>query len=49
MMPWHPIGSLPVAGRYRLDPTPGAIVRLSPVFVESRWSVSRNDVEPATS
>ncbi|MGZ4675036.1 MAG: ABC transporter ATP-binding protein [Acidimicrobiia bacterium] len=49
MMPWHPIGSLPVAGRYRLDPTPQSIVRLSPVFVESRWEVSRADVEPATS
>jgi ABC-type polysaccharide/polyol phosphate transport system ATPase subunit len=41
MMPWHPIGSLPVAGRHRLDPTPGAIVRLSPVFVESNWQVER--------
>ena len=39
LMPWHPIAPLPVAGRHRLDPTPGAIVRLSPVFVESAWSV----------
>jgi ABC-2 type transport system ATP-binding protein len=43
MMPWHPIGSLPVAGRHRLDPTPTAIVRLSPVFVESTWSVGAPD------
>jgi ABC-2 type transport system ATP-binding protein len=41
LMPWHPIGSLPVVGRHRLDPTPGSIVRLSPVFVESNWTVER--------
>ena len=39
LCPWHPIGPLPVIGRHRLDPTPGAIVRLSPVFVESTWTV----------
>jgi len=39
LMPWHPVGALPVVGRQNLDPTPGAIVRLSPVFVESRWEV----------
>lgn len=43
LMPWHPIGPLPIAGRLRLDPTPGAIVRLSPVFVESTWTVKRTD------
>jgi ABC-2 type transport system ATP-binding protein len=43
MMPWHPVGALPVAGRHRLDPTPGAIVRLSPVFVESNWTVTGAD------
>jgi ABC-type polysaccharide/polyol phosphate transport system ATPase subunit len=47
LMPWHPISSLPVAGRHRLDPTPGAIVRLSPVFVESTWSLGRADTEPS--
>ena len=41
LMPWHPIASLPVVGRHRLDPTPGSIVRLSPVFVESGWTVER--------
>jgi len=41
LMPWHPIASLPVVGRHRLDPTPGSIVRLSPVFVESSWSVQQ--------
>ena len=41
LMPWHPVASLPVVGRHRLDPTPGSIVRLSPVFVESNWSVER--------
>ena len=39
LMPWHPVGSLAVAGRHRLDPTPGSIVRLSPVFVESSWKL----------
>ena len=43
LMPWHPIAALPVAGRYRLDPTPGAIVRLSPVFVESTWTVGSHN------
>ena len=42
LMPWHPIGSLPVVGRQHLDPTPGAIVRLSPVFVESAWAVGEH-------
>ncbi|MBM3674652.1 MAG: ABC transporter ATP-binding protein [Actinobacteria bacterium] len=41
LTPWHPIGALPVIGRHRLDPTPQAIVRLSPVFVESQWTVER--------
>ncbi|HEY7439318.1 MAG TPA: ABC transporter ATP-binding protein [Acidimicrobiia bacterium] len=41
LMPWHPITQLPVIGRHRLDPTPNAIVRLSPVFVESSWTVDR--------
>jgi ABC-type polysaccharide/polyol phosphate transport system ATPase subunit len=39
MMPWHPISTMPVVGRQALDPTPGAIVRLSPVFVESSWTI----------
>lgn len=42
LMPWHPVASLPVVGRHRLDPTPGSIVRLSPVFVESSWTVDRS-------
>ena len=41
LTPWHPIASLPVIGIHKLDPTPGSIVRLSPVFVESRWTVER--------
>jgi ABC-type polysaccharide/polyol phosphate transport system ATPase subunit len=45
LMPWHPIGALPVVGRQHLDPTPGAIVRLSPVFVESRWEVGSSGRE----
>jgi ABC-2 type transport system ATP-binding protein len=48
LMPWHPIGPMPVAGRHRLDPTPGAIVRLSPVFVESSWKLGRCDTEPSS-
>jgi len=36
--PWQPIAPLPVAGIRGLDPTPRAIVRLSPVYVEARWS-----------
>ena len=40
LVPWHPIASLPVVGIHRLDPTPGSIVRLSPVFVESSWTVA---------
>ncbi len=40
MVPWHPVGSLAVAGRHRLDPAPRSIVRLSPVFVESAWKVT---------
>ena len=43
LMPWHPVAAMPVAGRYRLDPTPGAIVRLSPVFVESSWTVGSHN------
>ncbi len=37
--PWQPIGPLLVEGGRMLDPTPKAIVRLSPVFVESQWTV----------
>jgi ABC-2 type transport system ATP-binding protein len=47
LAPWHPIASLPVVGRHRLDPTPGSIVRLSPVFVESNWTVERGVLNPA--
>jgi hypothetical protein len=47
LMPWHPVASLPVVGRHRLDPTPGSIVRLSPVFVESSWTVERGADDPA--
>ena len=46
LMAWHPVGSLPVTGRYRLDPTPGSIVRLSPVFVESTWTVENRPPGP---
>ncbi len=49
LSPWHPIASLPVVGTHRLDPTPGSIVRLSPVFVESRWTVERGDPRDAAS
>ena len=38
--PWQPIGPLLVEGGKLLDPTPKAIVRLSPVFVEAQWTVS---------
>ncbi len=48
LAPWHPIASLPVVGIHRLDPTPGSIVRLSPVFVESSWTVERGDPSDAT-
>jgi ABC-type polysaccharide/polyol phosphate transport system ATPase subunit len=41
-MPWHPIAGLPVIGRQGLDPTPGAIVRLSPVWVESSWTIGKH-------
>jgi ABC-type polysaccharide/polyol phosphate transport system ATPase subunit len=34
--PWQPMGSMSVAGM-RLDPVPPAIVRLAPVWVESKW------------
>jgi ABC-2 type transport system ATP-binding protein len=37
---WQPMGGMLVEGYTRLDPTPRAIVRLSPVFVEADWSVS---------
>ena len=36
---WQPMGSMLVEGNTRLDPTPRAIVRLSPVFVEAQWSL----------
>lgn len=36
--PWQPIGPLLVEGGRRLDPTPRAIVRLSPVYVPASWS-----------
>ena len=36
--PWQPIGPLLVEGGRRLDPTPRAIVRLSPVYVPAAWS-----------
>jgi ABC-type polysaccharide/polyol phosphate transport system ATPase subunit len=36
--PWQPVGPLLVAGVRNLDPTPRAIVRLSPVYVEARWT-----------
>ena len=37
LSPWQPLGSLFVSGM-RLDPVPRAIVRLAPVWVESKWS-----------
>ena len=40
LSPWQPLGSLHVSGM-RLDPVPRAIVRLAPVWVESKWNVSR--------
>lgn len=49
MMPWHPVASLPVVGRQTVDPTPGAIVRLSPVWVESAWTVGKHRDEMGTS
>ncbi|MBV8950764.1 MAG: ABC transporter ATP-binding protein, partial [Actinobacteria bacterium] len=36
--PWQPVAPLTVVGARSLDPTPQAIVRLSPVFVDARWS-----------
>ena len=36
--PWQPIGPMLVEGGRRLDPTPRAIVRLSPVYVPAAWS-----------
>ncbi len=36
--PWQPVAPLTVVGVRTLDPTPQAIVRLSPVFVDARWS-----------
>lgn len=36
--PWQPIGPVLVEGGRRLDPTPRAIVRLSPVYVPASWS-----------
>ncbi len=38
---WQPLGGMLVEGNTRLDPTPRAIVRLSPVFVEADWSIAR--------
>jgi ABC-2 type transport system ATP-binding protein len=35
--PWQPIAPLLVSGVRTLDPTPRAIVRLSPVYVEAHW------------
>ncbi len=35
--PWQPIAPLLVSGVRQLDPTPRAIVRLSPVYVEAHW------------
>ena len=40
LSPWQPLGSLSVAGM-RLDPVPQAIVRLAPIWVESRWTRER--------
>jgi hypothetical protein len=39
--PWQPIAPLLVSGVRQLDPTPRAIVRLSPVYVEAQWSRAR--------
>jgi ABC-type polysaccharide/polyol phosphate transport system ATPase subunit len=36
LSPWQPLGSLTVSGM-RLESVPRAIVRLAPVWVESRW------------
>ena len=36
--PWQPVAPLLVSGVRQLDATPRAIVRLSPVYVEARWS-----------
>ncbi|HEY3834781.1 MAG TPA: ABC transporter ATP-binding protein [Acidimicrobiia bacterium] len=41
---WQPMGGMVVEGNARLDPTPRAIVRLSPVFVEADWSVGESAV-----
>jgi lipopolysaccharide transport system ATP-binding protein len=38
LSPWQPIGTMHVTGM-RLDPAPPGIVRLAPVWVESRWVV----------
>jgi ABC-type polysaccharide/polyol phosphate transport system ATPase subunit len=40
LSPWQPLGSMTVAGM-RLETVPRAIVRLAPIWVESRWR--RND------
>jgi len=37
LSPWQPLGSLPVAG-VALESVPPAIVRLAPIWVESKWS-----------
>lgn len=36
LSPWQPLGSLFVSGM-KLDPVPRAIVRLAPIWVESKW------------
>ena len=42
LLAWQPLAQFDVYGP-ELDATPRAIVRLSPVHVESRWQISRND------
>jgi ABC-2 type transport system ATP-binding protein len=36
---WQPVAKFDVVGR-DLDPTPQAVVRLSPVYVDSNWSIT---------
>jgi energy-coupling factor transporter ATP-binding protein EcfA2 len=42
LLAWQPLAQFDVYGP-ELDATPRAIVRLSPVHVDSRWTVSKND------
>jgi ABC-type polysaccharide/polyol phosphate transport system ATPase subunit len=42
LLAWQPLAQFDVYGP-ELDATPRAIVRLSPVHVESRWQISQND------